>query len=86
MIDRFFLEHPKSVDETYVQHMRVASGFGARMLLASLACFVHAIVPGLFVRTGSATIIDLHDRMVASRRRRQHQHPAGSWHFHGADI
>ncbi|HEX9448227.1 MAG TPA: DUF6356 family protein [Dongiaceae bacterium] len=71
MFDKLFRDHPKSIDETYLQHMRVATGFGGRMLLASLACFIHALVPGLFVRTGSLAIAELHDRMVVNRRRQQ---------------
>jgi hypothetical protein len=44
-------------------------GFGLRLLGAALACMVHAFLPNLFVRTGSRTIEQLHDRMVVSRRR-----------------
>jgi hypothetical protein len=86
MINRFFLEHPTSVGETYVEHLQVAASFGGKMFLASLACFVHALVPGLFMRTGSRTIIELHDRMVLKRHHGQHQQSASQWHFRGADI
>ncbi|MFH5926089.1 DUF6356 family protein [Roseomonas xinghualingensis] len=64
-----FTEHPASVGETYVEHMHTAAWFGWRMLLGSLACFVHALLPFLFTRTGSATITQLHDRMVVNRVR-----------------
>jgi hypothetical protein len=70
MFDRLFRDHPQSVDETYLEHMQVAAGFGSRMCLAGLACLVHALVPGFFVRTGSLAIAELHERMVVSRRRR----------------
>ena len=40
-----------------------------RMFLGSLACLIHGILPFLCVRTGSATIMDLHHRMVAHRDR-----------------
>jgi hypothetical protein len=69
MLDKLFLEHPRSVDESYAQHFGVASSFGLRMILAGLACLVHGLVPGLFVRTGSDAIRELHDRMVTNRRR-----------------
>lgn len=69
MIRRLFLDHPDSVGETYVEHMGVAAGFGWDLLRASACCFVHALVPGLFERTGSGIIRDLHARMVANRRR-----------------
>ena len=39
------------------------------MFIASLACLVHAVLPFLFVKTGSEAIETLYDRMVANRRR-----------------
>lgn len=69
MLTRLFLEHPRSVGETYLGHQRRALGFGLELFLAALACTVHAIVPGLFVRTGSEAIARLHERMVVHRTR-----------------
>jgi len=69
MLQRLFTEHPASVDETYVEHMGMAFSFAGRMFLASLACFVHALLPFLFVRTGSMAIDELHERMVTKRCR-----------------
>jgi hypothetical protein len=66
---RAFTDHPASVDETYGEHLAVAGSFSLRLLLASLACFVHALLPFLFVKTGSRLITELHDRMVTNRRR-----------------
>ena len=67
---RAFTDHPASVDETYGEHMAMAAGFSGRLLLASLACFVHAFLPFLFVKTGSRIIAGLHDTMVANRVRK----------------
>lgn len=64
-----FTDHPASVGETYTEHMHTAAWFGWRMLLGSFACFVHALLPFLFTRTGSATVTQLHDRMVLNRVR-----------------
>jgi len=69
-MNRLFTEHPQSVGESYSEHMGVAFGFGARMVLAGLACLVHGLLPFLFVKTGSRTIAMLHDRMVAHRVRK----------------
>ena len=69
MLRALFVDHPESVGESYGEHFFVALGFGLTMVTASLALFVHALVPGLFVKTGSAAITDLHDRMIAHRRR-----------------
>ncbi|HLI12008.1 MAG TPA: DUF6356 family protein [Alphaproteobacteria bacterium] len=69
MFEKLFLAHPRAVGESYVEHMGMAAGFGARLFLASLACFLHALVPGLCVKTGSNAIRELHDRMVVHRVR-----------------
>ena len=69
MIRRLFIEHPRSVDESYFEHMAAALGFAIRLALAALACLVHAFLPFLFVKTGSTIIDALHDRMVVNRRR-----------------
>ena len=69
MLRRLFTEHPASVDETYLEHMGAAAWFGTHMLLAGLACLVHAVLPFLFIKTGSLAISMLHERMVTKRRR-----------------
>lgn len=69
MIDKLFLDHPKSVGESYFEHLFMASCFSGRMLLGAAACFIHALIPGLCVKTGSNTIRELNDRMVVNRRR-----------------
>jgi hypothetical protein len=63
-----FLEHPHSLGEGYWQHQRHALHFGATLITAGLACVVHALVPGLFLRTGSAAVARLHHEMTALRR------------------
>ena len=67
MFARLFLEHPRSIGESYLEHQRRAFGFGCSLFIAALACFVHGVVPALFVRTGSTAVTRLHDRMVAHR-------------------
>jgi hypothetical protein len=62
-------DHPSSVGESYVEHLGVALSFAGRLMLGGAACFVHAFLPFLFVKTGSSTIAELHDRMVANRGR-----------------
>lgn len=65
---RAFTEHPASVGETYTEHMARAACFGVRMIGAGIACLVHALLPFLFERTGSAAIAELNDRMITNRR------------------
>ena len=64
-IDRWFAEHPRSVGESYTEHFAIACRFGAAMLAGGLACFVHALFPKLFERTGSAAIKRLYAAIVA---------------------
>jgi len=68
-VKSLFTEHPATVGETYTQHLGHALGFGLRMVFAGLACMIHALVPALFVRTGSETVATLYDRMVLNRKR-----------------
>ena len=64
---RRFTDHPASVNETYLQHLGSAFGFGGSMLLGAFACFVHGLFPWLCLRQGSDTIRALHHRMVTHR-------------------
>ena len=55
-LPRSFVDHPRSVGESYGEHFAVASGFGLRLIAAGLACLVHACVPAWFTRTGSRSV------------------------------
>jgi putative acetyltransferase len=63
-----FTEHPASVGENYLQHLRHAAGFAVRMIAGGVAVLVHAVLPFLFVGTGSGVITKLYSRMVTNRR------------------
>ena len=67
LIHRLFRDHPASVGETYLEHSFQASYFGVCMLLAGLACLIHAIIPCLFKTTGRRAISELHSKMVLHR-------------------
>ena len=69
MMKHLFTDHPATVGESYTEHLGMAGRFAGRMLLGSLACLVHALLPFLFVKTGSAIITELHGRMVTNRGR-----------------
>jgi hypothetical protein len=64
-----FIEHPASVDETYLEHFVSALSFGTKMIVAGVACVLHGLLPAVFVTRGSDTICALHERMVVKRRR-----------------
>ena len=69
MIKQLFIEHPAGVGETYGEHMVAAGGFSGRLFVAAVVCGVHALLPFLFEKTGSAIITGLYDKMVANRVR-----------------
>jgi hypothetical protein len=72
-IQRLFTDHPAAVGESYVEHLGVATSFGSRMVLAGLACMLHGVLPFVFVRTGSRTVAELNQRMIAGRSVRKHR-------------
>lgn len=67
MLDAFN-RHPTAVGESYSQHMGHATSFGVTMIVAGLACIVHAIFPFWFEKTASDCIKRLHTRMNARLR------------------
>ena len=67
MVRKLFTEHPAEVGESYGEHFRAAGGFGVNMIGGGIACVVHAVVPGLFITTGSGTVNRLYQQMVAKR-------------------
>ena len=64
-----FSDHPSSVGESYLMHMLQAARFSGRLLLAGVACLIHAVLPFLFVKTASGTIAELYDRIDRARPR-----------------
>lgn len=68
MFRRLFVDHPKSVDENYLEHFGVAGRFGVTMIWGGLCALVHAIVPGWCITSGSDTVKRLNHIMVEQRR------------------
>lgn len=62
-----FTRHPRSVGETYFEHLGMALGFAGRMLVATLVCTVHAFLPFLFEKTGSGMIAALYEKTGPGR-------------------
>jgi hypothetical protein len=64
-----FSEHPRSVGETYGQHLLTAWSFAGSMIYGGLACLVHGLLPFMSTTTGSSIIRRLHDQMIIHRGR-----------------
>lgn len=78
---RLFLQHPREVKESYLEHAGAASSYGFRLLRASLAAFTHALIPGLCKTTASDCVremaSELNGRVLTAREERMRQ--AGVW-------
>ncbi len=70
---KLFTQHPKSVHETYFQHLVQASCFGVRMITGGVICIIHGLLPFLFEKTASGMIIKLNKCMVENRIRLKKQ-------------
>jgi len=55
----WFIEHPKSINETYGQHMVFSLRCASRLFIASMAGFIHAIFPFSCVNTCSNIVAKL---------------------------
>lgn len=67
MLDRLFLDHPRSVGESYGEHFGVATGFGMRLIAGGIGCVVHGFFPFAFKTTGSDTVRELNEVLVRKR-------------------
>jgi hypothetical protein len=74
MLDAFN-RHPAAVGESYGEHLAQAAAFGAAMVVAGLACLVHAIFPFWFEKTASLCVKRLHARMDARLRTENTRQP-----------
>lgn len=64
MINKLFLDHPRSVDETFGQHFLFAFGFSMTLFIAAFAALFHAFIPAAFEKTASGIIKRLYARIV----------------------
>ena len=57
-------EHLTSVNETYIQHFKAATGIGLTMLVGGFQALLHALCPGIFRTSASDKIKDLHAKIL----------------------
>lgn len=60
MITKTFLDHPRSVDETYLEHAAFAGKFSVKLFAAGLCALIHAVIPCLFEKTASRMIAEMY--------------------------
>lgn len=57
-----FLDHPRSVDESYLEHAIFAGRFSISLFGAACAALVHAILPFMFEKTASRIVARLYEK------------------------
>ena len=67
VVDRLFLEHPRSLGMTWASHGSGAVKIGAELIGAGCAAMVHAVVPALFTETAGKTVTRIYDH-IQSRK------------------
>jgi len=67
LVQKIFLDHPRSVGETYYQHLGCAARYGFRLTGAGLACLIHALAPALFKDTASGVVIGMSRELLERR-------------------
>ena len=60
MIRKVFLDHPASVDETFVEHFFFALKFSLTLFGAAFAALLHAFVPCACEKTASKVVAKLY--------------------------
>ncbi len=69
-----FLDHPREVGESYIEHFGASSTYGLRLLKTAGCAFLHALVPALCKTTASdrvkAMATELNGRAMTAREER----------------
>lgn len=63
-MNNLLTKHLNNINETYFVHLGRALYFSLFLLIASVACFIHAIFPFLFERTASNLVNEVHVMMA----------------------
>ena len=67
MVQRLFVEHPRSLGMSWAGHGAGAVKIGAELIGAGCAAMVHAAVPGWFTETAGKTVARIYDH-IQSRK------------------
>ncbi len=80
-LSRLFVDHPREVGESYLEHFMAAAGFGFKLARLAGYAFVHAVTPGLHKTTVSDAIRDMARDMGgrADEARDTRMRDAGAW-------
>lgn len=70
-IAKLFLDHPRSVGESYFEHMAFAFKFSMRLFGGALAALTHAFLPFMFEKTASTLVKNMAQKMNARNEAEQ---------------
>ena len=79
--NRLFVDHPREVKESYLEHMAASSRFGFRLLRLAGCAFLHALVAGVHKATVSKAVCCMAEEMDgrAKEARECRMRNAGVW-------
>ena len=63
-----FTQHPKSINESYLDHLKAALCFSGNLFIAAVASLIHAFLPFLFVDTASNKVYKIVEFMKRTGR------------------
>ena len=63
LLERMFIEHPRSLGMTWASHGAGAVKIGAELIGAGCAAMIHAAVPGWFTETAGRTVARIYDHI-----------------------
>jgi hypothetical protein len=61
MLDRLFVEHPRSLGLTWTAHGAGAFKIGGKLIFAGCAAMIHGLVPGWFTDTAGRTVTETYN-------------------------
>ena len=67
LADALFTDHPRSLGMSWAGHAAGAAKIGGELIVAGVACIIHAIVPGWFTETAGRTVTRMHEHMTQRR-------------------
>lgn len=65
LVATLFTDHPATVNETYLGHMKFALGFAFWLGVAAFAALLHAVIPAICETTASRILKRLHAKITA---------------------
>ena len=66
LINRYFLDHPRTAGQSYFEHLRFAWRFAGALFGAAFAALIHGALPCVFCTSASQTVRRL-NRQIESR-------------------